>query len=173
MRRTKIVATIGPKTESEEMLFNLSRNGMNIVRINMSHGDKAWHEMIMKRIRELNKKTVFPVSLMIDTQGPEIRTSGKEVKLKEGEIFKIAVSSACDIQEGEKHTFILHEDLINKVNVGGIILIDDGLVAVEVLEVEPYHFLCKVLNQGSIGNRSEETKTPKKKKEARPKKKKK
>ncbi|MBS3131536.1 pyruvate kinase [Candidatus Woesearchaeota archaeon] len=153
MRRTKIVATIGPKTESEEMLFNLSRNGMNIVRINMSHGDKAWHEMIMKRIRELNKKTVFPVSLMIDTQGPEIRTSGKEVKLKEGEIFKIAVSSACDIQEGEKHTFILHEDLINKVNVGGIILIDDGLVAVEVLEVEPYHFLCKVLNQGSIGNR--------------------
>ncbi|MBI3027090.1 pyruvate kinase [Candidatus Woesearchaeota archaeon] len=154
MRRTKIICTIGPKTESEEMIRQLAEAGMNIARINMSHGEPAWNEIVMKRIRKISQQSTFPIGLMLDTQGPEIRTSAKtEVGLEEGDTFKIAVSSACDIQEGEKHTFIDYAHLIKKVKKGQIILIDDGLIALEVLNVEPYNVTCKVLNRGNLGKR--------------------
>jgi len=154
MRRTKIIATIGPKTESEELIKELADNGMNIARINMSHGDHKWHSMIIQRIKKISKKTTFPIGMMLDTQGPEIRTSSDtELGLEEGDIFKIAVSSACDIQEGEKHTFIDYENLVKKVKEHDIILADDGLIALEVLKVDPYHITCKVLNKGKLGKR--------------------
>lgn len=154
MRRTKIVCTIGPKTESEEMIRNLALAGMNIARINMSHGTPGWNSMVMKRVKKISRQTTFPIGLMLDTQGPEIRTSAQtEFGLEEGDIFKIAVSSACDIQEGEKHTFINYENLIKKVKKGHIIMIDNGLIALEVLKVEPYSVTCRVLNKGKLGKR--------------------
>ena len=154
MRRTKIIATIGPKTESEQYIKKLAEAGINIARINMSHGDHKWHSMVMDRIKKVSQKNIFPIGLMLDTQGPEIRTSAKtEFGLEEGDIFKIAVSSACDIQEGEKHTFVDYENLINKVRKKDIIMIDDGLIALEVLKVEPYHITCKVLNKGRLEKR--------------------
>ncbi len=154
MRRVKIVGTIGPKTESEEMIRNLAQAGMNIARVNMSHGNHEWHSKVMQRIKKVSQATTFPLGLMLDTQGPEIRTSAKtEFGLEEGDLFKIAVSSACDIQEGEKHTFVDYENLINKVNKHDIIMIDDGLIALEVLKVEPYHITCKVLNKGKLEKR--------------------
>jgi len=154
MRRTKIICTIGPKTESEEMIKKLAEAGMNIARINMSHGDGKWNKIIMNRIKKISYQTTFPIGLMLDTQGPEIRTSAKtEFGLEEGDNFKIAVSSACDIQEGEKHTFVNYENLINKVIKGQIILIDDGLIALEVLKIEPYSVTCKVLNKGKLGKK--------------------
>ncbi len=154
MRRTKIICTIGPKTESEEAIREMALNGMNIARLNMSHGNSEWNSMVMKRIRKVCHDNVFPVGLMIDTQGPEIRTSANiEIGLEEGDIFKIAVSSACDIQEGEKHTFVDYENLIKKVKKGDTILIDDGLIALKALNIEPYHITCKVLNKGKLGSR--------------------
>ncbi len=154
MRRTKIVCTIGPKTDSEEMLLKLAEAGMNIARINMSHGEPQWNSSVMKSVKKINQQLNFPIGLMLDTQGPEIRTSAKtEFGLEEGDLFKIAVSSACDIQEGEKHTFVDYANLIKTVEAGQIILIDDGLIALEVLEVKPYHVTCKVLNKGKLGKR--------------------
>ncbi len=154
MRRAKIVATIGPKTESEVMIKKLAEAGMNIARVNMSHGNHEWHSKILQRLRKISKNSFFPISIMLDTQGPEIRTSAKtEFGLEEGDLFKIAVSSACDIQEGEKHTFIDYENMINKVKKKDIIMIDDGLIALEVLRVEPYHITCKVLNKGRLEKR--------------------
>jgi pyruvate kinase len=153
MRRTKIIATIGPKTESMEAIKKLAEAGMNIARINMSHGSHEWHSSVMQRIKEISQESAFPIGLMLDTQGPEIRTSGAEFGLEEGDIFKIAVSSACDIQEGEKHTFVDYQNLINKVKKGTIILADDGLIALEVLKVDPHHIMCKVLNKGKLGHR--------------------
>ena len=154
MRRTKIICTIGPKTESEETIRELALNGMNIARLNMSHGNPTWNSMVMKRLRKACNDNLFPVGLMIDTQGPEIRTSANvELGLEEGDIFKIAVSSACDIQEGEKHTFVDYQNLIKKVKKGDTILIDDGLIALEVLKIEPYHITCRVLNKGRLGSR--------------------
>src|SRR3989338_7485349 len=154
MRITKIICTIGPKTESEEMIRALAINGMNIARLNMSHGTLEWNSMAMKRVKKISQETIFPIGLMIDTQGPEIRTSANiEFGLEEGDTFKIAVSSACYIEEGEKHTFVDYKNLIDKVKKGNVILVDDGLIALEVLKVEPYHITCKVLNKGQLGKR--------------------
>lgn len=154
MRRVKIICTIGPKTESESMMTNLASAGMNIARINMSHGEPSWNAVIMKRVKKINEQAGFPIGLMLDTQGPEIRTSAKtEYGLEEGDLFRIAVSSACDIQEGEKHTFVDYANLIKKVEKGQTILIDNGLIALEVLNVEPYSVTCKVLNKGMLGKR--------------------
>ena len=154
MRRTKIICTIGPKTESESSIKELAANGMNIARINMSHGNPEWNSMVMKRVKKACQHELFPIALMIDTQGPEIRTSANaEVGLNEGDIFKIAVSSACDIHEGEKHTFVDYKNLIKKVKKGNIILIDNGLIALEVLGIEPHNITCRVLNKGKLGKR--------------------
>src|SRR3989338_1560853 len=154
MRRAKIIATIGPKTESEAMIRKLTEAGMNIARINMSHGTPEWHSAVMSRIKKAGMQSRFPIGMMLDTQGPEIRTSAQtEFGLEAGDIFKIAVSSACDIQEGEKHTFIDCENLIKKIKKRDSILIDEGLIALEVLKVEPYHITCKVLNKGKLEKR--------------------
>jgi pyruvate kinase len=153
MRRTKIIATIGPKTESEEMIKKLVDAGMNIARINMSHGDSKWYSTVINRINKVCQQIKFTVGIMVDTQGPEIRTSTQEFGLEEGDTFKIAVSSACDIQEGEKHTFVDYQNLIQKVKLHDTILIDDGLIALEVLGIDSYHITCKVLNKGKVGKR--------------------
>ena len=153
MRRTKIIATIGPKTESEDMIRKLAEAGMNIARINLSHGNPEWTSMVIRRIKKVGQMTQFPIGLMLDTQGPEIRTSATEYGLEAGDMFKIAVSSACDIQEGEKHTFINYENMIKKVKKKDTIMIDNGLIALEVTDVQPFHIMCKVLNKGSLGKR--------------------
>ncbi len=153
MRKTKIIATIGPKTESEEMIKKLSDGGMNIARINMSHSDHKQYSGIINRIKKVSQEAIFPIGIMVDTQGPEIRTSSQEFRLEEGDNFKIAVSSACDIQEGEKHTFVNYQNLIKKVKEHDVILVDEGLIALEVLKIEPYHVTCKVLNKGNLGKR--------------------
>jgi pyruvate kinase len=154
MRKTKIIATIGPKTETKEAIKELADAGMNIARINMSHGSTEWISDVMLRIKETNVNRKVPIAIMVDTQGPEIRTSATtEFGLEEGDSFKIAVSSACDIQEGEKHTTIQTRGLKEKVKVGDTILVDDGLIALEVLDIEPYHISCKVLNKGKLGKR--------------------
>ncbi len=153
MRRLKIIATIGPKTESEDMIKKLAEAGMNIARINLSHGTHEWTSMVIKMIKKIGQMTQFPIGLMLDTQGPEIRTSATEYGLEAGDLFKIAVSSACDIQEGEKHTFINYENMIKKVKKKDTIMIDNGLIALEVIDVQPFHIMCKVLNKGSLGKR--------------------
>src|SRR3989344_365461 len=153
MRRTKIIATIGPKTESEDMIRKLAEAGMNIARINMSHGTAEWTSMVIQRLNKVSQHASFPIGIMLDTQGPEIRTSATEYGLEAGDIFKIAVSSACDIAEGEKHTFVDYENMIKKVKKKDTIMIDNGLIALEVLKIEPYHITCKVLNKGSLGKR--------------------
>src|SRR3989338_10642070 len=153
MRRAKIIATIGPKTESEEMMGKLAKAGMNIARINMSHGTPGWTAEIIKKLRKVGQKTQFPIGIMIDTTGPEIRTSATEYGLEAGDLFKIAVSSACDIQEGEKHTFIDYHNLIKKVKKKDILMIDNGLIALKVVEIAPLHIVCRVLNRGSLGKR--------------------
>ena len=153
MRRTKIIATIGPKTESEGVIRKLAEAGTNIARINMSHGTAEWTSMVVERLKRISQNTQFPIGIMFDTQGPEIRTSATEYGLEAGDLFKIAVSSACDIQEGEKHTFVNYENLIKKVKKNDILMIDNGLIALEVLDVGNYHINCRGLNKGSLGKR--------------------
>ncbi|MBL7055124.1 pyruvate kinase [Candidatus Woesearchaeota archaeon] len=153
MRKTKIIATIGPKTDTKKAILELAEAGVSILRLNMSHGTREWHQSIIDKVNEINFPA--PVAIMMDTTGPEIRTdsNGKEVSLEEGDIFKIAVSSACDIQEKEKHTHVNYSDMVNNVKKKDIILIDDGLIALEVLKIEPHHIICRVLNKGMLGDK--------------------
>ena len=93
MRKTKIVCTIGPVTASFEMLENLAAAGMNIARLNMSHGDHASHALVIKHIRTLNKRLKHPIAIMLDTQGPEIRTGDRaeDLQLSSGDLISICL----------------------------------------------------------------------------------
>ncbi len=155
MRRTKIIATIGPKTEDKETIRKLALAGTDIIRLNMSHGDHEWHQSIIDKVKEIRKELEIPLPIMIDTTGPEIRTDseGKEQGLEEGDIFKIGVCSACDIQETEKHTHIDYQEIVQSVKEHDIILIDDGLIALDIIKVEPHQLICKVLNRGKLGDK--------------------
>lgn len=155
MRKTKIIATIGPATEEKETIKKLALAGATIFRLNMSHGTHEWHQKMIDFVREVDSEIDYPISIMIDTTGPEIRTDseGKEQGLEEGDIFKIGVSSACDIQESELHTHIDYQDIVKSLKVKDVILIDDGLIALEVLKVEECQLTCKVLNKGKLGDK--------------------
>ncbi|MBV1959195.1 MAG: hypothetical protein KUG53_00550, partial [Pseudomonadales bacterium] len=94
MRKTKIICTIGPVTDSYNMLEKMYNCGMNVVRLNMSHGDHKSHAKVIKAIKTLNKKVQFPVPVLLDTQGPEIRTGQLEnsLDLKTGDLISVSVS---------------------------------------------------------------------------------
>jgi pyruvate kinase len=153
MRRTKIIATIGPKTESADMMRRIAHEGMNIARLNMSHAKPEWTREIILKLKDVSKNLARPIGIMLDTQGPEIRTSDSEFGLEVGDDFKIAISSACDIEEGEKHTFIDYRSLLDKVSKGDTLMLDNGLIAVKVVSKGQYHINCKVLNKGSLGKK--------------------
>ena len=156
MRKTKIIATIGPKTESEEMIEKLALAGTSIVRLNLSHGDHKWHERVIRTVKKVNKKLNLQIAIMLDTTGPEIRTDSQgegEIGLEEGDILKIAISSTCDVQEEEKHTHIHCDELVTNLKKNDIMLIDDGLIAVEVIEIKKHNINCKVLNKGKLGDK--------------------
>ena len=100
MRKTKIICTIGPVSDSYDMLEKLNVAGMDIVRLNMSHGDHESAAKVIKAIKTLNKKIAHPVAILLDTQGPEIRTGDltKELELKNGSIITISVRDNVDVE---------------------------------------------------------------------------
>ncbi len=133
MKKTKIVCTIGPKTESEEMLAKMLDAGMNVMRLNFSHGDYAEHGQRIQNLRNVMSKTGKTAAILLDTKGPEIRTmkleGGNDVSLKAGQ------------------TFTFTTDL----SVGNTVLVDDGLIGMEVTAIEGNKVICKVLNNGDLG----------------------
>jgi len=133
MRKTKIICTIGPATESIEMLEKLANAGMNVARLNMSHGDHFSHTKIIQAIQTLNKKLSHPIAILLDTQGPEIRTGdmANDLHLNEGDTISIVARGAEDVESTSIH--INYDDLINDVNVGDMITVDNGLINLEVL----------------------------------------
>ena len=150
MRKTKIICTIGPATESYEMLEKLYHAGMNIVRLNMSHGDHEWHSNVIKRVKRLNKKVKYPIPILLDTQGPEIRTGhlASELNLKKGSVITISVRSSINVEESSFH--IDYADLIHDVDVGSKITVDNGLINLEVLSKNEQIMECKVLDGGVL-----------------------
>jgi pyruvate kinase len=150
MIKTKIICTLGPATGSYEMLYQLYQAGMNVIRLNMSHGDHEWHENIIKLTKTLNRKVKFPVSILLDTQGPEIRTGylTDELNLRTGKIISISVRGISDVEETSIH--IDYEDLIKDVNVGDKITVDNGLINLEILEKQHFTMTCKVIDGGVL-----------------------
>jgi len=152
--KTKIICTIGPKTESFEMIQNMANAGMNIVRLNMSHADHEWHQNVIKHIKTLNRKIKFPIAILLDTQGPEIRTGNlvSDLDLKKGSVISIVIRGGSNPEETSIH--IDYEDLINSVFPGDKITVDNGLINLEILEKEERMMRCRVLDGGLLKSKS-------------------
>ncbi|MFF2878794.1 pyruvate kinase [Gottfriedia sp. NPDC057991] len=153
MRKTKIVCTIGPASESVEKLVELINAGMNVARLNFSHGSHEEHAARIISIREASKKTGRTVAILLDTKGPEIRTldfEGGQAELKTGN--EVIITTEPVVGTAEKFA-VSYEGLIDDVHVGSKILIDDGLIGLEVIGIEGNDIRTKVLNSGLVKNK--------------------
>lgn len=151
-RKTKIICTIGPVTDSFDMLKKMAQSGMNIARLNMSHGNHASHAKVIKSIKTLNQLPEFSIPVLLDTQGPEIRTGNlqSDLELKQGDVISVTVRA----DEVEETSFqINYQDLISQVSVGDKITVDNGLINLEVLEKEERSMKCRVLDGGRLGSK--------------------
>ncbi|MCM3715045.1 pyruvate kinase [Halalkalibacter oceani] len=153
MRKTKIVCTIGPASESIDKLVALIEAGMNVARLNFSHGDFAEHGARIENIREAEKRTGQKVAILLDTKGPEIRTQtleGGVAELKAGETLIISMTEV--VGNAEKIS-ITYPGLIDDVHPGSKILLDDGLIGLEVVEIRDEEIVTKILNSGTLKNK--------------------
>ena len=150
MRKTKIICTIGPVTESIAMLEKLAAAGMNVARLNMSHGDHESHSKIIQSIKKLNQKLDHPVAILLDTQGPEIRTGdmANDLHLNEGDTISVVARGAENVEESSIH--VNYDDLINDVDIGDIITVDNGLINLQVLEKQERIMQAKVIDGGLL-----------------------
>ena len=153
MRKTKIVCTLGPATDVSGVLKKLIINGMNVARLNFSHGSFEEHQKRIDSIKKIRKELNVPVGLMLDTKGPEIRIrdfAKNEVELKQGQIFTLTTR---DIIGDENIVSVTYDGLPKDVVRGNRILIDDGLIELHVLSTDNTEIKCEVKNGGKIGNK--------------------
>ncbi len=151
-RHTKIVATLGPATESPEHLRELIAGGVDIFRLNMAHGSAEWTTSIIQRVRAASLAVNRQVAVMMDVKGPEIRTGiiDKPIDLEPGEDFELHVGSS---RSGVRGVNVNYPGLPNDVRVGATILVDSGLIRLEVLEKDETSVRCRVLTPGRLGSR--------------------
>ena len=156
-RRTKIVFTLGPATESEEMLEKIIVAGADIARLNMAHAKHEWTRAIIRRIRAVSKKVGREIAIMMDIKGPEIRTGdlAAPIELKPGDIFDFTVKPGTPRESSEeiRSVDVNYKDLINDINIGDTVLVDSGLIRLEVLEKQDAHIRCRVLIPGQLTSR--------------------
>lgn len=152
MRKTKIICTIGPVSESEEKLKELLLAGMNVARFNFSHGDHAEHQMKLERARKAAAELGLPLATMQDTKGPEIRLrdfEGGKVYLETGATFRLTTE---EIMGTADRAAISYKNLKSDVEVGKNILIDDGLIELTIRAIEDTDIVCEVINGGYVSN---------------------
>lgn len=153
MRKTKIICTLGPATDSEEMVSRLIQNGMNVARLNFSHGNYEEHKNRISMIKRVREDLDTPVGILLDTKGPEVRIGdfkdGK-VLLSAGGTFTLTTS---ECEGNESHVSINYKNLPQDVSEGTHILIDDGLIELSVESKTDTEIICRVLNGGVISNK--------------------
>ena len=152
MRRTKIVCTLGPSTDKEEVLRNLMKNGMNVARMNFSHGTHEEQKARLDMIKKLREELNLPVAALLDTKGPEIRigdVEGGKLELNPGQEFTLTTEEMLGT---EKKVTITYKELYKDVEPGDSILIDDGLIGMEVVRIDESDIVCRVKNGGFISN---------------------
>ncbi len=152
MRRTKIVCTLGPSTDKEDVLRNLMKNGMNVARMNFSHGTHEEQKARLDMIKKLREELNLPVAALLDTKGPEIRigdVEGGKLELKPGQEFTLTTEEMLGT---EKKVTITYKELYKDVEPGDSILIDDGLIGMEVVRIDESDIVCRVKNGGFISN---------------------
>jgi pyruvate kinase len=153
MRKTKIIATLGPATESDEMIGKMIDGGMNVARLNMSHSSHDWVRRVVAAIREAAKARKMSVGIMMDTQGPAIRTGDlpAALDLKPGQKFTLTVRGH---QSEELHSVdVNYENFVNDIKVGDVVLVDNGTIRMKVLTKSGNKVDCEVLTEGKLGSR--------------------
>ncbi len=152
MRKTKIVCTLGPATKDEAVLRRLMEEGMDVARLNFSHGTHEDHKERIDMIKKLRKELDKPVAILLDTKGPEIRTrdfqNGK-VTVEDGQIFTL---TPRELLGDNTVASITYKDLAKDIQVGTAILIDDGLIKMEVEAINDEDIRCRVIHGGVISN---------------------
>lgn len=154
MKKTKIICTMGPNTSNRELLKDLALNGMDIARFNFSHGDYEEHKSRLELLKSVRDELDLPIAALLDTKGPEIRTGllkdDKKVTLTEGQTFILTTE---EVLSDENRAYINYSGLNEDVQPGNKILIDDGLIELEVKEVQGKDIVCHVINGGELGAR--------------------
>lgn len=153
MRKTKIVATLGPATESEEMIEKMLKAGMNVARFNFSHGSHEYHKEMIERFRRIRDKLKKPAAVLLDTKGPEIRLKnfdGGKAKLTKGSKF---ILTAREVLGNSSEASITYAPLVGQLKEGTRILIDDGRVSLTVKENTDTDIICRVEIGGVVSDK--------------------
>lgn len=152
MRKTKIVCTLGPATDNEEVLRQMMLEGMNVARCNFSHATYDEHRKRMDMIKKLRKEVGQPVAILLDTKGPEVRVKNFKdgrVTLEEGQLFTL---TADDVEGTKDKVSVTYNRLYEDLEVGMRVLIDDGLIEMTVEQVDRTNIVCRVINGGVVSN---------------------
>ena len=152
MKKTKIICTLGPASRDEKTIEKMLLSGMNVARINFSHGTHEYHKETIDTFRKVRDRLNLPAAVMLDTKGPEIRLrdfEGGKVTLKKGEVFTLTTK---ELMGNSEIASISYKDLPSQLTKGNKVLIDDGKVSLEVIETNDTDIKCKVLVGGEISN---------------------
>src|SRR6202142_2711455 len=153
LRKTKIIATLGPATESAEMIGNLMEAGVNVFRLNMSHAPHDWVRRVVPDIRAAAAARRIHVGIMMDTQGPAIRTGdiSSPLDLQPGQKFTLTVRG--ERSEEERSVDVNYANFVDDINLGDVVLIDNGAIEMKVLAKDGNKVECEVLTAGTLGSR--------------------
>lgn len=153
MRKTRIICTLGPATEETETIRQLIARGADVFRLNMSHAPREWVQEIVPRIRKLGDESGRPVGILLDTQGPAIRTGPVKTPLvlKKGDVLEFTVGRAKRTQT--KSIEVNYAKFVDDVSVGDTILVDNGLIKLTVVAKKKDRVLCKVITPAALGSR--------------------
>ncbi len=152
MRKTKIICTLGPASQSEEVLRQMMLAGMDVARFNFSHGSHEEHLAKLNLVKKLRQELGLPVATLLDTKGPEIRLrnfEGGRAELKEGATFTLTCE---DILGNDQIASVTYAGITDDISVGSRILIDDGLIELRVNAIQGSRVICTVLNGGTVSN---------------------
>ena len=153
MRKTKIICTIGPACNNEETLTKMCKNGMNVARLNFSHGDHEEHKKNIDLIKKVREKLNLPIAILLDTKGPEYRIKtfkDKKITLNDGDTFTFTTE---DVEGDQTKVAVTYKGLAEDIKVGDRISVNNGLVIFEVTEVTKTDAVCKVIVGGELSNR--------------------
>ncbi len=152
MRKTKIVCTLGPSTDDDNILRNMILSGMSVARINMSHGNHEDQKQRADQLKKIRTELDVPVALLLDTRGPEIRTGkfkDNRVYLKDGQTFTLTTN---DVLGDENMCSVSFKNFPEDIKIGNKVLIDDGLISMDVVNKTPTDIICTVTHGGTVSN---------------------
>ena len=153
MRKTKIVCTIGPSSENEQTLRQMCLAGMNVARLNFSHGSHQEHKEKIDRIKKVREELDLPIPIMLDTKGPEYRIktfAGERVTIEDGATFTFTVD---DVEGDETRVSVNYKNLHKELAPGNLVTVNNGLVKFQVQKIEGANIICRCINGGVLSNR--------------------